>query len=150
MGKVTARVDNGDGTFTWTFDNLKCCRIGTVVLGTGACTDCAEVVPCSTDPVTFTDVAGTYPNVNEWADLGTLCRQPADEVPTTIVVRICNGDGPWKLIPGPPRMGLVAINGNPNGSGVFPGVLITLIQGTTTFTALADIEVIDINAFVGP
>ena len=41
-------------------------------------------------------------------------------------------------------MGLVAINGNPNGSGVYAGVLITLVQGTTTFTALADIEIIEL------
>ncbi len=151
VGKVTAKVDNGDGTFTWTFDNLKCCRIGTVVLGTGACTACADTTPCSTDPVSFTDVAGTYPNVNEWADLGTLCRQPADEAPPGVIVRICKGIGAWYFVDHEPRMGLVAVNGNPSGTGVFPGVTVRVVPGTTDVVLLnGDVEVIDINANVGP
>ena len=116
-GRILSSVNNGDGTLTWTFDNLQCCEDGSLQQTTGACAPCVASMPCPSGQITVTAPVGTYITTpGYWAQLGTVCLPSGDETPETCVVRLRKGKGDWYFIDHEPRWEVVEITAGSGGS----------------------------------
>jgi hypothetical protein len=71
-----------------------------------------------------------------------------DVIPAECVYKVFRGPGDWYFLNDQPRAAFVAVNGEADGEGVLPGVLLAWHQANDEVVALKEIRVIDINAFV--